>query len=273
MKTPALTLALAVALASASLLGSGCATARFVPDEANGFRARTDADHKHYVYLPADWTPEKSWPVIIYLHGGGELGSDGIPPTQVGLGPVVWNSHGKFPFIVIFPQCARGHFWAYPDMDARVLASLEGVLRDFHGDPDRVYLTGNSMGGFGTWLIGARHPNVFAALAPMAGGVRPPAGVRIPKDSVIANEKDPDAAVARKIGKTPVWAFHGAKDWLVNPINSRRLVAAMQAAGGTVKYSEIPGVGHNVEDTAYLDPALFEWFAAQKRVPAEAGSP
>jgi predicted peptidase len=265
--SPARALSFLATVALPLALASGCAPHVFVPDAKDGFHFRTDAGHKHYVYVPTASSPEKKLPVIIYLHGGGEMGDDGVKPTQVGLGPVVWRSHGTFQYIVLFPQCRRDGFWAFPDMDARVMESLANVLAEFHGDPDRVYLTGNSMGGYGTWLIAARHPDVFAALVPIAGGVRPPRGMPIPKESIIYGATDPEAAIAEKLGRIPVWAFHGAKDWLVKPENSRRLVEAMKKNGGDVRYSELPGVGHNAEDTAYVDPALFEWLAQQKRAP------
>jgi predicted peptidase len=226
------------------------------------------AGHRHEVYLPADWTPDRKWPVIVYLHGGGERGEDGVKPTQTGLGPVVWKSGGTFPFVVIFPQAEPGHYWAFPDMEARVMASVDDAIARYAGDPDRVYLTGNSMGGYGTWLIAAHHPGKFAALVPICGGVRPPwivrATAKLPKDSVLY-APDPYAEVASKIGKTPVWAFHGGSDWMVSPKESRRMVAAMKKQGGDVRYTEYKGVGHDSWDRAYADKALYDWMLAQHR--------
>jgi predicted peptidase len=224
---------LLAALAVASAVSGGCAAPlSFVPDRAHGFTV-ADSGHPYQVYLPAGFTTDKKWPVIIYLHGGAERGSDNRKPTQVGLGPVAGLSQGAFPFVVAFPQVDRGNFWAFPDMDARVMATVADVLARYGGDPDRVYLTGNSMGGYGTWLIAARHPGTFAALVPVCGGVKPPALVRVPPDSVTAGP-DPYAAVAARIGHTPVWAFHGARDWMVSPRESRRMVAALRARGEVV---------------------------------------
>ena len=242
---------------------TGCATIHFTPDRAGGFVARETAGHKHFVYLPADWSADKTWPVIVYLHGGGERGSDGVKPTQVGLGPVVWKQKGQFPFIVVFPQCNWGTYWPEAKMRQRVLDSLADAIAEFHGDPARVYLTGNSMGGFGTWTIAAHNPGRFAALAPIAGGVIPPFGGKIPPDALFKKGEDPEAAVARAVGKTPIWIFHGAKDWLVSPANGRRMRDKVQAAGGDVRFTEFAGVGHNSEDSAYVMPALFDWFRAQ----------
>lgn len=238
------------------------APARFVPSPETHFQPETWHGQPYQVYLPADWSADQSWPVVVYLHGGGERGTDGIKETQVGLGPVVAESQGRFPYIVAFPQSA-GVFWAVPEGEAQVLSVLDDVVTRYHGDPTRVVLTGNSMGGYGTWLIGARNPGRFAALIPICGGILPPRGFPVPKDAPFLHEPDPYAAVARAIGETPVWVFHGAKDPLVPPAYSRQLVAALQAEGGNVRYSELPGVGHEAEVPAYHDPELWTWLATQ----------
>jgi predicted peptidase len=254
---------------SVGLLASGCATARFKPAADRGFTTASAEGRSYEIYRPAGWTPEKRWPVIIYLHGGGERGTDGILPTQVGIGPAVWRSNGSFPFVVAFPQADRP--WGMPEMEARVLEARERMIRDHAGDPDRVYLTGNSMGGFGTWIIGARHPELFAALVPICGGVRPPRGVKVPADS-IARQPDPEGAVARKLGSLPVWAFHGGRDWMNPPRSSRRLVEALRAAGGDVRYTEYADLGHNSWDRAYAETALYEWMLRQRNSPTPAAT-
>lgn len=241
---------------------TGCAANRFVPDRVHGFVSATSQGRPYQVYRPKAWTAERRWPVIVFLHGGGERGNDGVSQTQVGIGPAVWRSNGEFPFVVAFPQADRP--WAMPDAEARVLALIDEVVRDHAGDPDRVYLTGNSMGGFGSWIIGARHPERFAALVPICGGVRPPRGVPVPKES-FSRQPDPEGAVARALGAMPVWAFQGAKDWVSSPNNSRRLVDAMRSAGGDIHYTEYPDLGHNAWDRAYADPALYEWLLKQRR--------
>jgi predicted peptidase len=259
----------AVVAVVALLIASGCSRVRFQPTEADGFVLRTDGDHRYYVYVPKDWRPTEKWPVIVYLHGGDERGTDPVKATQVGLGPVVQATHGRFPAIVVFPQCAPGRFWAMADQEARVLRALDATLAEWNGDPSRVTMTGNSMGGYGTWILGARHPERFAALAPICGGVRPPRGVPLPPDAPsFARAPDPEAAVAKLLadGAIPVWAFHGAKDWLVSPENSRRLVAAMRTAGGQIRYTEYPGVGHDSWDRAYAEPDLLPWLLQQRKV-------
>lgn len=259
----------------------GCAgPAAFVPDEHHGFLQQrvTTAQgvHTFMIYRPTHYTQQDRWPVILYLHGGGERGSDGIEPTQVGLGQAVQKTLGYFPFVVVFPQCRDQGFWAMPDMAARAMEALEIAIRDFHGDPDRVYVTGNSMGGFGTWYLAARNPGRFAALAPICGGVRPPPFARIPKsEQIIDLDGDPYASMAAKIGQTPTWIFHGENDPLIPARESRRMADALRKAGGRVRHTEWKGVGHAAEEPTYADPALFEWFLRQRRgqPSPDAGSP
>lgn len=255
--------ALAFCVLAGGVLTS-CATAHFTPDRQSGFVERDTAGHRHFVYLPADWTPDKSWPVILFLHGAGERGSDGVAPTQVGLGPPAWKSHGKLPFIIVFPQCRPGIYWPMREMRDRAIAALEDAVVTYHGDPTRIYVTGNSMGGYGTWALGAQYPERFAALVPIAGGVRPPFG-KLPADPIFKEGEDPELTIARAVGRTPVWIFHGRRDWMVSPDNSRRMFARLKEVGGDVRYNELSDVGHQAEDPAYAMPELFDWLLAQHR--------
>lgn len=277
-------------------MGMGCASTSFLPEPSHGFFQRelpsaSGPPHKFWVYRPKPSTQtvapgasvpgqptspgEGKWPVILYLHGGGERGDDGVAQTQVGLGPVVQQMQGYFPFVVVFPQCPEKGFWALPDCAARAMAALEVGLAEFQGDPDRVYLTGNSMGGYGTWYLATRHPGRFAALAPICGGVKPPRWVPIPKQlQLIRLDGDVYAQVAEKVSKTPVWAFHGANDPLIPPAESRHMAAALKKNGGAVRLTVWPGVGHASEEPTYRTPELFDWFLQQKRgePSADAGS-
>jgi predicted peptidase len=254
---------------------TGCVSTAFAPDPSHGFLARQvmtqQGLHKFWIYRPNHVAANEKLPVILYLHGGGERGDDGLAQTQVGLGPAVQQTLGYFPFIVVFPQCAKGNFWALPDMAERAVQAVDQAIRDFHGDPDRVYVTGNSMGGFGTWFLAARYPGRFAALAPICGGVRPPSWVPIPKAArLIDLDGDPYQSMAQKIGPTPTWIFHGADDWLIPPRESTRMYEALKKIGGEVRHTEWPGVGHAAEVPTYADPALFEWFLQHRRSPAAA---
>ncbi|MFO0574199.1 MAG: phospholipase [Polyangia bacterium] len=259
----------------AAALVPACAGTRFVPSEQSGFvrytLATPQGPHSFFIYRPRQRPPGQKLPVIVYLHGGGERGADGVPPTQVGLGPVVRATLGYFPFVVVFPQCAAGSFWTMPAMAERALAALDVALRDFDGDPERIYVTGNSMGGYGTWLLAARYPGRFAALAPICGGVKPPPGVKVPEEARLVDfTKDVYAQVAQRIGPVPAWIFHGERDWLVPPAESRRMAAAMRAATAPgepprVRLTLWPGVGHAAEEPTYASPELFEWFLQQRR--------
>jgi predicted peptidase len=242
----------------------------FVPDAEHGFLERKEltshGTYRYFIYRPKHYEPTQKLPVILYLHGGGERGDDGLAATQVGLGQAVQRMLGYFPFLVVFPQCDRGTYWAMPAMAERAMAAVQTALRDFNGDPDRIYVTGNSMGGFGTYYLAARYPGQFAALAPICGGVRPPRWVQVPKEArLIDLSGDPYASMAQKLGRTPVWIFHGAQDWLIPVSESRNMEAALRRAGGLVRYTQWPGVGHNAEQPTYENPELFEWLLRQRR--------
>ncbi len=251
------------ALFCAVLVAVGCANRLFPPDATPTFH-RSDGELRYYTYVPSDWSAERAWPVIVYLHGGEERGTDPAVPTQHGLGPVVYRSGGAFPAIVVFPQAPRGTYFGMPDNNARVLRALDEVMAKYHGDPTRVYLTGNSLGGYGTWFLGALHPERFAALVPICGGVRGKAPRPDAPFAAVPEDRRADE-VARRIGGTPVWIFHGAKDWLVPVASSRELAAALRRAGGDVRYTEYPDLGHVSWNRAYADPKLFEWLFAQRR--------
>ena len=243
----------------------GCATVSFKPESTSGFVLRETAGHRHYVYLPAHWQSGERLPVIVWLHGGGERGQDPIEPTQVMLGRVAWESRGQLPFLVVFPQCDSGKFWALPEMEARVFAALDDAVATYRGDPDRVILAGHSMGGYGTWILGSRHPDRFAALVPISGGIKPPGGIRLPAGAKVA--ADPEGEAIAAIGRLPVWIFHGASDWLVPVELGRRLAQRLDFAGGDVRYTEYPEIGHGADDRAFREAELFPWLAQQRRRP------
>ena len=234
-----------------------------------GFLDRTvsvgGGSYRYQVYVPADFRSKKSWPVILFLHGAGERGSDGLLQTDVGIGHAIRLDASRFPFLVVLPQCGRGKIWGEPDMQAQALAALDASIQEFHGDRKRVYLTGLSMGGFGTWELAARNPGRFAAIVPICAGVQPPEGWPQLRVTLIDDPKitDPFAEVARRIGSTPVWIFHGDADPAVPVEQSRHMAAALKAAGADFKYTEYPGVGHFSWDKAYGEPELVPWLLAK----------
>lgn len=245
-------------------IGAVCAPARV----QTGFLDRTievsGKSYRYQVYVPVDFHSKRSWPVILFLHGSGERGSDGLLQTSFGLPAAIRFKSSRFPFVVVIPQCSPDINWSAPAMEAQAMAALEATIKEFHGDRNRLYLTGGSMGGYGTWQFAIDHPGRFAAIVPICGGIRAPSDeselhVNLPAGFA----GDPYAEVARLIGKTPVWIFHGGADDSVPVEESRHMAAALKAAGANYKYTEYPGVGHNSWDKAFSEPDLVPWLLAQ----------
>jgi predicted peptidase len=216
--------------------------------------------YRYQVYVPPQWTKSQSWPVILFLHGAGERGEDGLIQTEVGLAGSLRRHVERWPAIVVIPQCRKDVWWhSDPKMEAQAMAALERSIREFKGDRARVYLTGLSMGGYGTWAFGSRHIELFAALAPICGGLRAPGQWR-DKIAVVGSAEE----IAKRIGKTPVWIFHGDADPTVPVEESRTMRQALQAAGAEPRYTEYPRVGHNSWDKAYAEEELPRWLLSQR---------
>jgi predicted peptidase len=235
-----------------------------------GFLNRTvmeaGEEYRYQVYVPADWNDHNKWPVILFLHGAGERGDDGLLQSDVGLGHAIRKNAAAFPFIVVMPQCRKGKVWTQPDMEAQALGALDRSIKEFHGDRERVYLTGLSMGGFGTWDLAAKYPGRFAAYVVICGGISPlpqlpEIAVALAKEHKVA---DPYAETVRLVGKTPVWVFHGDADPAVPVEESRKMKAALEAAHANVRYTEYAGVGHESWDNAYAEPDLVPWLLQQR---------
>ena len=217
-------------------------------------------EYKYQVFVPDTWTPAKKWPVILFLHGAGERGDDGLPQTQVGIATAVRLSRSRFPAVIVMPQCRKDVWWTQAEMEDVALKTLDAAQKEFHGDPQRVYLTGLSMGGYGTWYLAGKYPGRFAAIVPICGGVLLPDQARAQP----AGDAKPYLEAAKKIGgNTPVWIFHGGADNVVPVTESQRMAEAMKALGGEVHYTEYPGVGHNSWDKAYAEAELIPWLLAK----------
>jgi predicted peptidase len=227
------------------------------PATEGAFLSRTfkvgKEQYPYQIYLPAGDAANGKRPVILFLHGSGERGSDGQRQTEIGLGPAIRSDHARFPFIVVFPQCPEALTWLDPRMEALALGALDETVREYGGDKERLYLTGVSMGGVGAWQLAARYPEKFAAIVPVSG--------RSPLRGI---SKDPEGEIARRIGKIPVWAFHGSEDQQVSVEGTRRIVAALRQSGNNVNYTEYAGVGHNSWDRAYAEPELVAWLLSHK---------
>ncbi|WP_337176515.1 family 16 glycoside hydrolase [Paludisphaera sp.] len=195
------------------------------------------------VYVPEGLDRSKSQPAILFLHGAGERGEDGTIQSQVGLGPAIVG-RGGVPAVVVFPQARQTWQAGSEDADA-ALQALDEATKEFNVDPDRVVLTGLSMGGMGTWSIAAANPERFAALVPICGPGR--------------------ADDAEKLKNLPIRAFVGDADFPRLHLGMRAMIEALRAAGANPDYTEYRGVGHNSWDRAYNDPATIDWMLSQKR--------
>lgn len=228
------------------LLGSRLSAQESSLYQPHTFRSSTDAELKYQLLSPAAAAEpgEQKFPLVLFLHGAGERGADNQAQLKHGTSNFAKaDVREKFPCYVAAPQCGTGKWW---NTQADVLVELIADLQKNHRiDPDRIYVTGLSMGGFGTWELLAQKPQLFAAAAPICGG------------------GDPSKAAG--YASVPIWVFHGDKDTVVRPELSRAMVDALKKAGGSPKYTEYPGVGHDSWTATYSDPAFMEWMFAQKR--------
>lgn len=219
--------------------------------------------HRYRVFVPRGEAGAPR-PVILFLHGSGERGSDNRKQTAVGLGPAVAARQADFPAIVVFPQAPEDSNWS-GDVAATTMRMLDAVIAEFGGDRDRIYLTGLSRGGYGVFELALAYPDRFAALVPVCGGLRAPAHRADLYVEAVGDGPDPYADAAARLRETPIWAFHGAKDDVVPPANSRLIVAALVGAGGRdVRYTEFPDANHNAWDAAYAHAPLWQWLWKQR---------
>ena len=209
------------------------------------FKNTDNTVSKYVVFVPADYDGTTEYPVILFLHGSGETKGGTKMPVEVGLGAAIKKQAKTFPFLVVIPQSEKRTWGAATDDGKRALKMLEATQKEYKTDEKRVYLTGLSMGGYGTWSLAAAFPDKWAAIVPVCGG---------------GNPKD-----AEKIKDIPCWCFHGDKDTAVAVTKSQDMMKALKDAGGKPKYTEYPGVGHNSWDQAYADKELWKWLAEQKK--------
>lgn len=193
------------------------------------------------LYLPEAYRRnDRKWPLLLYLHGARDRGED-LELVRRGELPRMLEERKDFPSVVVSPQCPEERFW-----DFRLLESLVALATSRYAiDPDRVYATGLSMGGFGAWDLASLRPDLFAAIAPIAGS------------------GDPARACALK--DVPVWAFHGDRDPIVALSEDEKMVAAVNACGGKARLTIYPDTGHDAWTATYANPKVFEWLLEQKR--------
>ncbi len=256
----------ALSTQSTRTLAGGAHTAHTEPQQETGFLNRKIELHgvtyRFQVYLPEDWRRDdhKQWPTILFLHGRGERGSEGMWQTQIGLPQEVRDHPERWPFVIVMPQCPLPGYWTDPDMLAMAMAALDQEAAEFHADPERTYLSGLSLGGYGAWELARLYPQRWAAIAISSSGIFwSYAPERWQQVSTLPAE------YAHALGHTPVWLFHGTDDNIVPARESELMFEAVKAAGGRVRLWLYQGLKHDDCWTrAYNEPELPRWFLTHR---------
>ncbi len=236
MKTIQLLLAMTVGLGVMTHGG----IARSGEQKAAQMNRSVPVNMRYLLYLPKGYEKQSSWPLLLFLHGAGERGDD-LNRVKVHGPPKLIEQGMEFPFIVVSPQCPKDSWW----QSVKLVALLDEIAEKYKVDPDRVYVTGLSMGGFGTWRLAALVPQRLAAIVPICGGGEP--------------------LLAKHFAHLPVWVFHGAKDSVVPIRRSEEMVEAIKKCGGHPKFTVYPDAGHNSWTKAYDNPQLYQWLLQQHR--------
>ncbi len=195
----------------------------------------------YLLYLPESYfSNKKQFPLMLFLHGAGERG-DSLGLVKKHGPPKIVENKKDFPFIVLSPQCPENEWWSIERLDIL----MDEIIKNYRVDKDRIYLTGLSMGGFGTWEYTNRFPDKFAAIAPICGGG--------------------ESRTVKRISHLPIWAFHGAKDKVVLIKESQEMVDALKKLNADVRFTIYPEAGHDSWTKTYDNPELYEWFLKHKR--------
>lgn len=200
----------------------------------------------YLLYLPDGYARSRQhYPLMLFLHGAGERGNDVEKVKLHGPPKLIAQNARKFPFVVVSPQCPDQDWWSSDTQVAALDGLINEIVSHYRIDPDRIYVTGLSMGGFGTWRLAAQFPDRFAAIAPICG------------------RGDPQTAP--KISRLPIWVFHGADDPVVPPTGSSDMVDALRKAGSDVKFTVYPKTGHDSWTKTYENEELYDWLLQQRR--------
>ncbi|HSU52809.1 MAG TPA: alpha/beta hydrolase-fold protein [Candidatus Dormibacteraeota bacterium] len=223
------------------------------PQEAKSFISNGSHTNKidYLLHLPRGYQahPDTKWPLMLFLHGAGERGGDVQAVAWNGPPKLVKEGH-DLPFVIVSPQCASNQWWN----DAILLGLLDDVEARYRIDTNRVYLTGLSMGGYGTWSLGFKHPERFAALVPICGGGQP---------SVLEKAGPKKLEAIKSLG---IWVFHGVKDQTVPIAKSERMVEGLKKIGCTdVTFTKYPNADHDSWTFTYNNPQLYHWLLAHHR--------
>lgn len=203
---------------------------------------------------PEKYNGKKDYPLVVFLHGAGERGTDNEAQLRLGVAEFFTSNREKYPCFAVVPQCPKEASWStYGDEDAEGLSGPSAVVieivvalcDEFNIDETRMYIGGLSMGAFGAWEIITHYPDLFAAAFPICGGGNPKR--------------------AKWLKNIPIWAFHGAEDEVVSPDFTRDMIEALERQGAEPKYTEYAGVGHDSWVKAFREPELLEWLFAQRK--------
>jgi predicted peptidase len=198
------------------------------------------------IHAPNAYKRDEPVPLVIFLHGIGERGDDN--EKQMNGWPKIFatpENQAKRPSIIVVPQCPLDKQWNIHNVVEQVVGLTEDLAENLPVDKDRLYLTGYSMGGFGTWAVLGNEPELFAAAIPIAGGGNP--------------------SMARAMKNVPIWNFHGEKDDVVAVSSSRKMVEALEEENGNITYTELEGAGHGIADTVLKDEKVHEWLFNQSQ--------
>lgn len=201
----------------------------------------------YLLYLPDDYDQKDAWPLVVFLHGAGERGDD-LEQVKKHGPPKLIEQGKSFPAIVVSPQCASGRWWRAQLLELTVL--VDEIVDKYKVDEGRIYLTGLSMGGFGTWALSAYTPDRFAAIMPICGGG--------------------EVLLTRPLRNVPTWVFHGARDPIVPLKRSEDMVEGLKRFKGNVNFTIYPDALHDAWTATYNNPEVWEWLFAQKRPTKEA---
>ncbi len=203
----------------------------------------SEVSMKYLLYVPEQYElNKKKWPLLFFLHGAGERGDD-LEKVKVHGPPKLVEKGESFPFIIVSPQCSENSYWP---QEVDVLEKLlDDIITKLSVDESRIYLTGLSMGGYGTWNWAIHYPERFAAIAPICGGG--------------------DDRRAEKIKHIPTWVFHGAKDETVPLEQSQKMVAALEKVNGNVKFTVYPDAEHDSWTETYNNPEFYDWILSHKK--------